>query len=136
MKEFDFRHKDYEFIGKDMMKLAQELFPICRSITGDGFRKSINILEAFYKNDKWGGAFNRYEIKSGTKVYDWEVPDEWHIKDAYIITPENEKICDFKKHNLHVLNYSTAVNDEISLEELQNHLHHQPLIFKNFIKRI
>lgn len=123
MTEFDFRHKDYEIIGKDMMKLAQELFSICRSITGDGFRKSINILEAFYKNDKRGGAFNKYEIKSGTKVYDWEVPDEWHIKDAYIITPENEKICDFKKHNLHVLNYSTAVNDEISLEELQNHLY-------------
>ena len=55
MTEFDFRHKDYEIIGKDMMKLAQELFSICRSITGDGFRKSINILEAFYKNDKRGG---------------------------------------------------------------------------------
>ncbi len=70
-----------------------------------------------------GGGFNKYEIKSGTKVYDWEVPAEWNINEAYIINPDKEKICDFKKHNLHVLNYSTAINKELSLQELQKHLY-------------
>ncbi|ECB9883716.1 DUF4910 domain-containing protein, partial [Campylobacter coli] len=62
-------------------------------------------------------------IKSGTKVFDWIVPDEWNAKEAHIITPEGEKICDFKKHNLHLLNYSEAIDKEIELEELQNHLY-------------
>ncbi|HFW6663878.1 TPA: DUF4910 domain-containing protein, partial [Campylobacter jejuni] len=64
-----------------------------------------------------------HSIKSGTKVFDWIVPDEWNVKEAYIITPEGEKICDFKKHNLHLLNYSEAIDQEIELEELQDHLY-------------
>ncbi|EIB2217641.1 DUF4910 domain-containing protein, partial [Campylobacter jejuni] len=64
-----------------------------------------------------------HSIKSGTKVFDWIVPDEWNAKEAYIITPEGEKICDFKKHNLHLLNYSEAIDKEIELEELQDHLY-------------
>lgn len=64
-----------------------------------------------------------HSIKSGTKVFDWIVPDEWNVKEAYIITPEGEKICDFKKHNLHLLNYSEAIDKEIELEELQDHLY-------------
>ncbi|EAH5026320.1 DUF4910 domain-containing protein, partial [Campylobacter jejuni] len=64
-----------------------------------------------------------HSIKSGTKVFDWIVPDEWNAKEAHIITPEGEKICDFKKHNLHLLNYSEAIDKEIELEELQNHLY-------------
>ncbi|EAK3598323.1 DUF2172 domain-containing protein, partial [Campylobacter jejuni] len=57
-----------------------------------------------------------HSIKSGTKVFDWIVPDEWNVKEAYIITSEGEKICDFKKHNLHLLNYSEAIDKEIELE--------------------
>lgn len=72
----------------------------------------------------WGGGILKiHSIKSGTKVYDWVVPQEWQINDAYIITPDGEKICDFKKNNLHVLNYSEGINDEISLDELQEHLY-------------
>lgn len=70
-----------------------------------------------------GGILKFHSIKSGTKVFDWIVPDEWNVKEAYIITPEGEKICDFKKHNLHLLNYSEAIDQEIELEELQDHLY-------------
>ncbi|EAI1237889.1 DUF4910 domain-containing protein, partial [Campylobacter lari] len=64
-----------------------------------------------------------HSIASGSKVFDWEVPAEWEINDAFIITPNGEKICDFKQNNLHVLNYSEGINDEISLDELQEHLY-------------
>lgn len=72
----------------------------------------------------WGGGILQiHSIKSGTKVYDWIIPQEWQINDAYIITPDGEKICNFKENNLHVLNYSEGINAEISLQELQNHLY-------------
>ncbi|AJC94576.1 DUF2172 domain-containing protein [Campylobacter volucris] len=102
-----------------MYELACKLFPICRSITGTGFRASLKILD----DAMGGGILKIHSIKSGTKVYDWIVPQEWQINDAYIITPDGEKICDFKKNNLHVLNYSEGINDEISLDELQEHLY-------------
>lgn len=102
-----------------MYELAKKLFPICRSITGVGFRASLKILD----DAMGGGILKIHSIKSGTKVYDWVVPQEWQINDAYIITPDGEKICDFKKNNLHVLNYSEGINDEISLDELQEHLY-------------
>lgn len=106
-------------LGKEMHELAEKLFPICRSISGEGFRQSLHILDQVM-----GGGFIRiHSIESGTKVYDWVVPPEWHIKDAYIITPSGEKICEFKKHNLHILNYSEAVDKEIELEELEEHLY-------------
>ncbi|MBF7060475.1 DUF4910 domain-containing protein [Campylobacter volucris] len=102
-----------------MYELAKKLFPICRSITGVGFRASLKILD----DAMGGGILKIHSIKSGTKVYDWVVPQEWQINDAYITTPDGEKICDFKKNNLHVLNYSEGINDEISLDELQEHLY-------------
>nr|WP_283773926.1 DUF4910 domain-containing protein [Campylobacter jejuni] len=102
-----------------MYELACELFPIPRSITGQGFRASLEILN----KTLGGGILKFHSIKSGTKVFDWIVPDEWNVKEAYIITPEGEKICDFKKHNLHLLNYSEAIDQEIELEELQDHLY-------------
>lgn len=105
--------------GGGMYELAKKLFPICRSITGVGFRASLKILD----DAMGGGILKIHSIKSGTKVYDWVVPQEWQINDAYIITPDGEKICDFKKNNLHVLNYSEGINDEISLDELQKHLY-------------
>ncbi|OCX43572.1 aminopeptidase [Campylobacter ornithocola] len=105
--------------GGGMYVLAKKLFPICRSITGAGFRQSLKILDEAIG----GNILQIHSIKSGTKVYDWIVPQEWQINDAYIVTPDGEKICDFKENNLHVLNYSEGIDAEISLQELQNHLY-------------
>ncbi|ENV8234820.1 DUF4910 domain-containing protein [Campylobacter jejuni] len=119
MDKLDFRSQDFSQTGKAMYELACELFPIPRSITGQGFRDSLEILN----KTLGGGILKFHSIKSGTKVFDWIVPDEWSVKEAYVITPEGEKICDFKKHNLHLLNYSEAIDKEIELEELQDHLY-------------
>lgn len=119
MDKLDFRSQNFNQTGKAMYELAKELFPIPRSITGQGFRDSLEILN----KTLGGGIIKFHSIKSGTKVFDWIVPDEWNVKEAYILTPEGEKICDFKKHNLHLVNYSEAINKEIKLEELQKHLY-------------
>lgn len=119
MDKLDFRSQDFSQTGKAMYELACELFPIPRSITGQGFRASLEILN----KTLGGGILKFHSIKSGTKVFDWIVPDEWNVKEAYIITPKGEKICNFKKHNLHLLNYSEAIDKEIELEELQDHLY-------------
>jgi len=108
--------------GISMHKLCEKLFPICRSITGDGFRKSLAII----KNDVQLDDLQFFEVATGTQCFDWEVPEEWNIKDAYIITPDGNKICDFKVCNLHVVGYSTPINQKISLEMLQNHLYSLP----------
>ena len=79
-------------IGIEMHKLCEKLFPICRSITGAGFRESLKIL----KNDMQLNDLNVFEVATGTKCFDWEVPKEWNIRDAYIITPDGKKICDFQ----------------------------------------
>ncbi|HEC1750949.1 TPA: DUF4910 domain-containing protein [Campylobacter lari] len=102
-----------------MYELACELFPICRSITGVGFRQSLKILD----EAMGGGILKIHSIASGSKVFDWEVPAEWEINDAYIITPDGEKICDFKQNNLHVLNYSEGIDTELDLASLQEHLY-------------
>ena len=119
MDKLDFRSQNFNQTGKAMYELAKELFPIPRSITGQGFRDSLEILN----KTLGGGLIKFHSIKSGTKVFDWIVPDEWNVKEAYILTPEGEKICDFKKHNLRLVNYSEAINKEIELEELQKHLY-------------
>ncbi|HEG2581052.1 TPA: DUF4910 domain-containing protein [Campylobacter lari] len=102
-----------------MYELACELFPICRSITGAGFRQSLKILD----EAMGGGILKIHSIASESKVFDWEVPAEWEINNAYIITPNGEKICDFKQNNLHVLNYSTGIDTELNLASLQEHLY-------------
>ncbi|EEC4842318.1 DUF4910 domain-containing protein [Campylobacter lari] len=106
-------------MSKSMYELACELFPICRSITGAGFRQSLKILD----EAMGGGILKIHSIASGSKVFDWEVPAEWEINNAYIITPDGEKICDFKQNNLHVLNYSTGIDTELDLASLQEHLY-------------
>ncbi|HEC1769804.1 TPA: DUF4910 domain-containing protein [Campylobacter lari] len=107
-------------MSKSIYELACELFPICRSITGKGFRQSLKILDEAMGG---GGILKIHSIASGSKVFDWEVPAEWEINDAYIITPDGEKICDFKQNNLHVLNYSTDIDTELDLASLQEHLY-------------
>src|SRR5688572_10289321 len=102
--------------GEQMHQLIRELFPICRSITGNGVRKTLEVIKKFIP-------IETYEIPSGTKVFDWEVPKEWNIKDAYIKNPSGEKIVDLSNSNLHVLNYSIPVNKKLTLQELKDHLY-------------
>ena len=106
-------------IGKNMHDLMVELFPICRSITGNGVRESLQILQNHIKLDI-------SEIPSGTEVFDWTIPREWNIRDAFIKNSKGEKIVDFQKSNLHVLNYSIPIHEKLSLQELLPHLHSLP----------
>jgi aminopeptidase-like protein len=102
-----------------MHGLAAELFPICRSITGDGFRASQAILQKHIP-------LTVHEVPSGTQVFDWTVPKEWNIRDAWVRDPRGEKIIDFKKSNLHILQYSVPKNEKVSLAELRQHLFSLP----------
>ena len=106
-------------IGEKMHELMVELFPICRSITGNGLRKTLTILKNHIP-------LEIFEVPTKTKVFGWEIPREWNINDAYIKNSKGEKIVDFKKSNLHVLNYSIPINKKISLDELKLHLHSLP----------
>ena len=103
-------------VETQMYELMIELFPICRSITGDGVRKTFDILKKIIK-------ITTHEISTGTKVFDWVIPKEWKISDAYIIDPNGKKILDFQKSNLHVMQYSTPINKEMGLDELKSHIH-------------
>lgn len=110
---------DAHEVGQHMYDLIAELYPICRSITGNGFRKTMEILRRYIP-------LEIREIPSGTQVYDWTVPKEWNIKDAYIKNSDGQKIIDFQKSNLHVLNYSAPVQKSVSLAELRKHLYTLP----------
>ena len=106
-------------IGEKMHELMVELFPICRSITGNGLRKTLKILKIHVP-------LEIFEVPTKTKVFGWEIPREWNINDAYIKNSKGKKIVDFKKNNLHILNYSIPMNKKISLDELKPHLHSLP----------
>lgn len=108
------------FVGSEMYKLAGELFPICRSITGEGTRKTLNRLQSEVPE------INLFEVESGMKVFDWTVPKEWSIEEAYIEDPEGNRIVDFKENNLHIVGYSVSVDCIISLEELNQHIYSLP----------
>ena len=94
-----------------------ELFSICRSITGDGIRKSLNIIKNNFPKLKV------IKIKSGKKIFDWKVPMEWNIKDAFVKDKKGNKIIDFKSNNLHVVNFSVPINKKISKKDLLRKLH-------------
>jgi aminopeptidase-like protein len=106
--------------GAAMHALATELFPICRSITGDGVRRTLEILSRELP------ALNTFEVPSGTPCFDWVVPPEWNIRDGYIVDPAGKKIVDFKTNNLHVVGYSTPVDATLSLDALRPHLYSLP----------
>jgi len=95
------------------------MYPICRSITGDGVRRTLDIIGETLP-------LQRLEVPSGTPVFDWEVPREWNIRDAYIAGPDGARVVDFKAHNLHVVNYSVPVRARMSRDELEPHLHSLP----------
>jgi aminopeptidase-like protein len=106
--------------GEEEYGLALRLFPICRSITGDGVRESLQILSEYLP------ALTVHEVPSGTQAFDWIVPEEWNVRDAYIVGPEGSKVIDFKQNNLHLMSYSIPFNDTITLEELESHLYSLP----------
>jgi aminopeptidase-like protein len=103
----------------EMQQLMTELYPICRSITGDGLRQTLAIIQRHIP-------LEIHEVPTGTQVFDWVVPKEWNIRDAYVMDEQGQKVIDFKQHNLHILNYSVPVNQTMSLEELKPHLYTLP----------
>ncbi len=119
VKTLSFEPNQADDIGQRMYRLITKLYPICRSITGDGFRETLNIIKDYI-------SLEIHEVPTGTEVYDWTVPKEWNIKDAYIKNSQGEKIIDFKKSNLHVVNYSVPVRQKMSLDELKGHLYTLP----------
>jgi len=111
----EFRKIDLDKIGNEMFELSKRLFPICRSITGDGVRETLSIINEYIP-------LSISEVPSGTKVLDWEIPEEWNIQDAWVKNSKGEKIVDFKNSNLHVVNYSIPVDKKVSLNELKEHI--------------
>ena len=105
--------------GAEMKSLAAELFPICRSITGDGLRKTLHRIQQEIP-------IRIHEVPSGTQVLDWTIPDEWNIRDAWIKNSRGERVVDFQQSNLHVVNYSSPVRARFSLSELKARLHSLP----------
>ena len=106
--------------GKDIYNLCEKLWPITRSITGSGVRETLGIIQQEIPD------LTIHEVLTGTQCFDWEIPKEWNIRDAYIIDQNGNKVIDFKNSNLHVVSYSTPVNRTISLLELQQHLYSIP----------
>ena len=104
-----------------MYELCERLFPICRSITGDGVRKTLQMLVEVYGNE-----INIHEVPTGTKVFDWTVPKEWNIKEAYIENSKGQRVIDFKNNNLHVVGYSLPVDKFVDLQELKSVVYTQP----------
>jgi len=107
-------------IGNDIHTLAQRLWKINRSITGEGVRETLSILKDIIPSLKI------HSVPTGTPVFDWTVPNEWKVTDAYIVTPDGEKICKFADNNLHLLGYSIPFKGRMSLSELKNHLYTLP----------
>jgi len=106
-------------VGAEIFALAAKIYPICRSITGDGVRQTLAEIAAHID-------LAVHEVPTGTAVLDWSVPREWNIRDAYIKNARGERIVDFKQSNLHVMGYSVPVQRRMSLAELKPHLHTLP----------
>jgi aminopeptidase-like protein len=106
-------------IGEDIYALAAEIFPICRSITGDGVRETLSHLARHI-------GLNVTEVPTGTQVFDWTVPREWNIREAYIANEAGARVVDFRENALHVLNYSVPVRAKLPLSELKKYIHTLP----------
>lgn len=110
---------DSSQVGQNMYALMQALYPICRSITGDGVRESLTLVQRHIP-------LEIHEVPSGTNVFDWTVPKEWNIRDAYVKNSRGERVIDFRKSNLHVVSYSIPIRKTLALEELKKHLYTLP----------
>lgn len=106
-------------IGKELYRLVEELYPLCRSITGHGVRETLTILQSHIP-------LTIHEVPSGTQVFDWQVPKEWNIRDAYIKNRRGERVIDFRQSNLHVVGYSIPIRQTLSLDELKPHVYTLP----------
>ncbi len=109
----------WEETGAALHALVAELFPICRSITGDGVRRSLAILGRYLP-------LAQHEVPSGTQVFDWTVPREWRIREAYVEAADGTRVLDFRANNLHVVSYSAPVDKVLPLHELRRHIHTLP----------
>ncbi|MER6576412.1 DUF4910 domain-containing protein [Nonomuraea sp. NPDC001023] len=105
--------------GKEMHELVRRLYPLCRSITGDGVRATLDVIGEHLP-------LKVYEVPTGTPVLDWHVPREWNIRDAYVRDPAGRKVVDFAESNLHVVGYSVPVSATMPLRELRGRLHTLP----------
>lgn len=103
----------------EALALMASMYPICRSITGDGVRRTLDLVEQVVP-------LERTEVPTGTPAFDWEIPPEWNVRDAYIADASGRRVVDFRAHNLHLVSYSAPVDRIMSLDELQPHLHSLP----------
>jgi len=106
-------------LGREMHDFMRRLFPICRSITGNGLRRTLDLLGRDLP-------MVIHEIPSGTQVLDWQIPDEWNVREAYIARLSGERIVDFAENNLHLVQYSTPIDKVLPIEELRRHIHTLP----------
>ncbi|MBB6142862.1 aminopeptidase-like protein [Silvibacterium bohemicum] len=107
--------KNVSKIGEELHRFAADLYPICRSITGDGIRQTLTMIQERIP-------LCIHKVPTGISVFDWQVPKEWNIRDAYIKGPSGERIVDFQKCNLHVMSYSTPIHATLPLNEISPHL--------------
>lgn len=108
-----------EELGKELHNFMAELYPVCRSITGEGVRETLRAIRKRIPLEV-------HEVSSGTKVFDWTVPQEWNVSDAYIMNRMGKRVVDFKAHNLHLMSYSSPIRKKMPLADLRPHLFTQP----------
>ena len=111
----DLNQTDRTSLGQELHRFAAELYPICRSITGNGIRQTLARIKSRIP-------LQTFEVPTGEKVFDWNVPKEWNIRDAYIADSRGQRVVDFQKCNLHVMNYSVPVHETLPLSKLRPHL--------------
>ncbi|MGY1685888.1 DUF4910 domain-containing protein [Geodermatophilus sp. SYSU D00867] len=111
--------RDLAALGEGMHAAMRRLHPICRSITGDGVRATLDVLAESLD-------LQRHGVPSGTQAFDWTVPDEWNVRDAYVADRSGRRVVDFRRHNLHLVSYSAPVRATMTLDELRPHLHTLP----------
>jgi aminopeptidase-like protein len=113
------RELDADAVGREIYGFAEEAYPICRSLTGDGVRETLRLLQRRIP-------LEIREVPTGTAVFDWTVPREWNVRDAWVKDARGERVIDFRRHNLHLLGYSVPVHRTMPLAELREHLYSLP----------
>jgi aminopeptidase-like protein len=110
---------DTRAVGRELYDCVADLYPLCRSLTGEGLRETLRRLQRWMP-------LTLHEVPTGTEVFDWTVPEEWNIRDAWVKNARGERVIDFRRSNLHVVSYSVPVHRRMSLAELRPHLHTLP----------